>query len=69
MPVETTRRSEVLAIVVPSMVADTRTGVLSVPAFTVVCTSPETGSESALLGDKYSPPKVVWSGKEKFTFF
>ena len=69
MPVETTRRSEVLAIVVPLIVAVTRIGVLSVPAFTVVCTSPDAGSESALLGDKYRPPKVVFGDKEKFTVF
>ena len=69
MPVETTRTSEVVVIVVPAIVAVTRTGVLSVPAFTTVCTEPESGSELALLVDNHSPPMVVLATKEKFTVF
>jgi len=71
MPVETTRTSEVVVIVgvVLLIVAVTRTGVLSVPAFTIVCTKPVTGSESALVVDKDSPPVLVFANKEKVTVF
>ena len=48
------------------MVAETRTGVLTVPAWTIVCANP-VPSEKALVAVRASPPAVVLAIREKLT--